>query len=101
MIKKYRKKPTEIEAIQYLPDEKTFEGMQNVREVLEFVGKHGGIKNRQGSTMLIIQNNGIDEMVRPGDYIIKSAFGDFSRMGSKDFKIFFGEIVEEEVKKEK
>ena len=65
MTSEYRKKPVEIEAIQYTGD--------NKQEILEYCNT---------TTLSIFQDLKIytlegEEIVRPGDYIIKGVKGEF------------------------
>lgn len=71
---KYRKKPVEIEAIQY-------KGVVNLVEILEFVGEHGyysevGPGNSYKEHVKIPTLEGTMEAI-PGDWIIKGIKGEF------------------------
>lgn len=72
MIQKYRKKPVVIEAIQLTLD--------NVYEVLDFVGKQGGFEPSEKSDELlkfVIHTLEGDMEAKSGDYIIKGVQGEF------------------------
>ena len=76
---KYRKKQTEIEAIQFKGD--------NVAEVKEFVGEQFICLSKRGSgTHYILATlEGVTE-VMPKNYIIKLGKGDFYSCDPKTFK---------------
>lgn len=78
---RYVKKPIEIEAIQYTGD--------NLKEVLEFVGKHPDFDKwfasfdeyeahvkKDSMIFKVITNHGVTSAL-PGDWMIKSPVGEF------------------------
>lgn len=64
MIFKYRKKPVDIEAIQF---------DDNFNEIEKFCGGHCGLRNGQ----LVISTTKGAMLVSPKDYVIKGINGDF------------------------
>lgn len=95
MIKKYRKLPIEVEAIQYRPDE-------NLMETMGFVGKDGFRKELAGNKVLLIKNERHPELiVKPFEYILKDVFGQLSTLSNRVFSKLYGEITPEPEKKKK
>lgn len=82
MIKKYRKKPVTIEAIQWLET--------NLSEIDDFVG--GSIANK-GNTLVIHTLEG-DMEASIGDYIIKGVNGEFYPCKTDIFAKTYEEVTE-------
>ena len=82
MIKKYRKKPVTIEAIQWLGT--------NLSEIDDFVG--GSIANK--NTILIIHTLEGDMEASIGDYIIKGVNGEFYPCKPDIFAKTYEEVTE-------
>ena len=80
---KYRKKPVEIEAIQY-------EG--TVQEVVDFVGLWNTEMN-EDMTKLYIKTLEGDMLVSHGDYIIKGVKGEFYPCKPDIFHMTYDEVV--------
>ena len=82
MIKKFRKKPVTIEAIQWTG--------KNLSEIGNFVG--GSIANK--STILIIHTLEGDMEASIGDYIIKGVNGEFYPCKPDIFDKIYEEVTE-------
>ena len=82
MIKKFRKKPVTIEAIQWTG--------KNLSEIDNFVG--GSIANK--STILIIHTLEGDMEASMGDYIIKGINGEFYPCKPDIFAKTYDEVTE-------
>ena len=67
---KFRKKPTEIDAMQLT--------RQNREAVIQFVGKEN-VKTKPWDpiNLYIVKNNSEDHLLMPGMYVIKGAHGTF------------------------
>ena len=83
-MKKYVKKPVEIEAIQYLTD--------NHQEVRAFIGIFPHIYDEQEQIIIIRTLEG-DHMVKHGDYVIKGIAGEFYPCKPDIFKDSYTEIT--------
>lgn len=68
MIKKYRKKPVVIEAVQWTG--------KNYEEIAKFMD-YNGIDDTEGGAVLIIETLEGDHRVSVGDYIIKGIKNEF------------------------
>lgn len=87
MIKKYRKKPVEIEAIQYIGN--------NVEEVEEFVGnqllRYNNTQEENNYSLGIPTLEGIME-ASVGDYIIRGVKNEFYPCKPEIFRITYDEV---------
>lgn len=94
---KYRKKPVEIEAIQYW-------GKENLYEIKSFVGKdlfqenYSGQATEKGPSMIqpeiFIKTLEGNMLARVGDYIIKGVKGEFYPCKEEIFKLTYEEVEE-------
>lgn len=82
MIKKYRKKPVTIEAIQW--------DVNNLSEIDNFMG---GIVENEGTTLVIHTLEG-DMKASIGDYIIKGVNGEFYPCKPDIFDKTYEEVTE-------
>ena len=86
MIKKYLKKPVEIEAVQYLG--------HNLKEIDEFVGQdllyYGSINEEKGILGIPTLEGIMKASV--GDYIIKGVRGEFYPCKPDIFKLTYDEV---------
>ena len=86
MIKKYRKKPVEIEAIRYIGD--------NIDEIENFIGTtllYSKDQKENGYVLGIPTLEGT-MIASIGDYIIKGVKGEFYPCKSSIFKMTYDEI---------
>jgi len=87
MIKKYRKKPVEIEAIQYIGN--------NVEEVEEFVGnqllRYNNTQEENDYSLGIPTLEGIMK-ASVGDYIIRGVRNEFYPCKPEIFRIIYDEV---------
>lgn len=87
MIKKYRKKPVEIEAIQYIGN--------NVEEVEEFVGnqllRYNNTQEENDYSLGIPTLEGIMKAL-VGDYIIRGVRNEFYPCKPEIFRITYDEV---------
>lgn len=87
MIKKYRKKPVEIEAIQYIEN--------NVEEVEEFVGnqllRYNNTQEENDYSLGIPTLEGITK-ASVGDYIIRGVRNEFYPCKPEIFRITYDEV---------
>lgn len=84
MIKKYVKKPVEIEAVQWMGD--------NTHEICVFVGD---VIQRQRESIIIPTLEG-DMTASPGDYIIKGVKGEFYPCKPDIFEQTYDEVADDE-----
>jgi hypothetical protein len=82
-MKKYIKKPIEIEAVQFFTE--------NIEQILNFLGDfpHKYVASEE---MLIISTLEGDLLVRYGDYIIKGIYGEFYPCKPEIFKDSYTEV---------
>ena len=83
-IKKYRKKPVVIEAVQWLQD--------NKEEIDSFVGKE--LDYGEADCLLIIPTLEGDHIVGPFDFIIKGIKGEFYPCKPDIFELTYEEVLE-------
>lgn len=88
MIKRYKTKPCEIEAIQY--------NDLNVKEIKKFVGKYFEVRTVQG--IYIKTFEGVVKAI-VGDYIIKGLRGEYYSCKPKVFKRRYKVIENERTNK--
>ena len=70
MIKKYRKKPLEVEAMH-------FKSFCIYQSILDWICSHGCIALMNGNQQIIIQTLEGNHIASVGDYIIKGIAGEF------------------------
>ena len=87
-IKKYRKKPICISAMQF--------EIENISEMLNFIGAFPHKYNHDEEIILIHTLEG-EHIVRHGDYVIKGAFEEFYAIKPDIFKATYDEVVEDEL----
>lgn len=83
MIKKYRKKPIIIEAVQYDGSEKSFEEINTFTDY--------SIENPEGDTLYIPTLEG-NMLISKGDWIIKGVKGEFYPCKPDIFKETYDEV---------
>jgi len=85
MIRKYRKKPVEVEAVQYTGS------AENLIELLEFTGQGDLHYNPVDNTIVIetLEGNMIASL---GDFIIKGVSGEFYPCKPDIFKITYDPV---------
>lgn len=84
MVKKYRKKPTVIEAIQY--------NGKNTADIHEFCGED--VREPVGKDYMEIATLEGIMRVSPGDYVIKGVQGEFYPCKPDIFKATYEEVEE-------
>ena len=87
MIKRYRKRPLVVEAVQFI---------DNVKEIEDFVGKElDGNMNGTGKVQELIIKTLEGEMIcEVGDYIIKGIKGEFYPCKADIFEASYDEVKE-------
>jgi len=85
-VKKYIKKPIQIEAIQYLST--------NLLEVQKFIGDFPYKYLPQENILLITTLEG-DHIVRHGDFVIKGIYGEFYPCKPDIFNASYTEVEED------
>lgn len=75
-VKKYWKKPVEVEAMR-MPNESTFASQTANGEIAEWIEDHGGEVEDFGSNYIYIETLEGTMTGRPGDFIIKGVQGEF------------------------
>lgn len=89
MVKKYRKKPVVIEAVQWIGENKD--------EVLAFIGAHGYYTELVGverGPAFVIQTLEGKLFVRPNDWIIKGIKGEFYPCKPDIFEATYEEVTD-------
>lgn len=86
MVTKYRKKPIEIEAVQYTQD--------NVEEIKDFVGKALTFCRYANDTKIFIDTLEGKMMLTKGDYIIKGVNGEFYPCKPDIFEKTYEKVLE-------
>lgn len=84
-VRKFRKKPVVIEAIQYFPQE-------NYEEVVSFIGKNASPENTE-NVLSVHTLEGV-MTASPGDWIIKGVGGEFYPCKPDIFDLTYEEVEE-------
>jgi hypothetical protein len=86
MVKKYRKKPVEIEAMRFRDEQKT------ITEILKWGNDFIHLDLKYGASLKIETLEG--EMVaKPGDYIVKGIKGEFYPCKPEVFEKTYEEVI--------
>lgn len=91
MIKKYRKKPLVVQAIQFLNGD----GPNTIRDCIAFTQNKAKVEEIEDDCFLIIPTLEGEHMAVDGDYIIRGIKGEFYPCKPSIFESSYEEVVQQ------